>query len=164
MTRIKQRWILAGSSVLLVGGALAATNVAGAQATSWTPSPAQERVALALAHQEAETSVPAGVATGNDAFGWPANVRHVEISAGTRRAASRLIDNSAVPDDRDVVVVRLVGDFVFTVTGPKGSAPSTAGHVMTVVADATTGDVLDVALLGSGAPAVPNTKAEFDRP
>jgi hypothetical protein len=65
------------------------------------------------------------------------------------------MDGSDVPDDRDVVVVRMVGTFQEEISGM--STSSVAGTVMTIVVDASTGASLDFGLgTAQNTPAIPD--------
>jgi hypothetical protein len=108
----------------------------------------ESRVALQVAHDEAISTIPdvrgeplqaASLPLGT----WPDNVTSVQALSMNRRKAVTYVDGSEVPDDRPVVVVRLLGSFSVPASGPQGSKGFASGNTMTIVADAATGDVLD---------------------
>lgn len=187
-TRPRSRKIaipIAAIAVAVAIPAVLTTDHASAYPT-WSPSSHQLTLAEATIQAEAWTTSSAAVTTGsmppvaaavqrgdltatpaNPALpsSWPSDTLHVAYVATTRSTAEAWIDNSTAPDDRDVVVARLTGDFVITVSGPPGSAPTQDGTVLTITVDPTTGQVMDIALSPtlSGAESMPAGATLFDR-
>jgi hypothetical protein len=151
--------------VLACGGLLVAVR-ASAGPPTWAPSAAERQKALTVAQSEASTSIPGanGTRPGTLAAGtWPANVQRVTLVGSSRKDASQFVDGSPAEDDRRVVIIRMLGDFSVANTGPAGSNPFSTGHQMTIVVDATTGDVLDFGLESQPTTALPNAIQQYGR-
>lgn len=149
-------------------------------------------VATALALKEAETSIPTDSVTSSleppsvsetaHEIAWPSHVITVASMASTRGQAEIFVGAAEMTDATPVVVVQLIGDFMVLRSAPPPiesllsssglSEPGTAasqnwarGQVMTVVADASSGQVLDFGLVSSSDPKVslPNPKILYQR-
>lgn len=147
---------LATAVTAVAAAALVATAVSPAtHATTWAPTAQEEAVALHTAHLEADSTLPGAggkvshapqSAAPND---WPANVSAVLMIGSSRSNASQFVGDYTSPDDRKVTVIRMVGTFEVATTGPPGSSHVATGRFMTVVVDATSGDVLDFSVTDS---------------
>ena len=165
---------------------LASTNNARAYPT-WTPNSAELTTTAAVTQSEAwltsaaatsgHARMPAVVsAVRQDVLtarpddvtspsSWPTDTEAVAYIATTRSTAESWIDNSNAPDDRHVVVERLIGHFILTLTGPPGTSPTQRGTVLTIAVDPATGQILDVALSPTldGAQHMPAGRSLFHR-
>jgi len=144
-----------------------ASSQAGAPVT-----PQQASLALAIAHQQANSTIPAPATSGATAqeapasdTAWPTNVDSVSYSLSTRQAAVNYLDGSQALDDRPVLVIRMTGDFSVLRAGPSGAPSSASGKLMTIVIDAASGDVLDFGMDPSSdaLPEMPNSVDAFSR-
>ena len=150
--------------VLACGGFFVGVR-ASAGPPTWAPSAAERQKALEVAQVEASTSIPEenGSTPPMRDGSWPANVRQVTMVGSSRKDASQFVDGSPAEDDRRVVIIRMLGDFSVDNTGPAGSNPFSTGHQMTIVVDATTGDVLDFGLEPQPTAALPNATQQYSR-
>jgi hypothetical protein len=138
-------------------------------------SSAQQVQALQLAHKVADESIPSGsggplspaaaAANADASGGWPSNVTDVYLLGTTRASAEGLLDGSTAPDDRQVVIIRLTGNFLIYIPSAPGAPGTRSGNAMTVVQDAKTGDTLDFGIepAGSVHDLPPQAKAAFIR-
>lgn len=150
---VMSRWMLLGA--VGAGVAVVLTGCA-AQHTSSTAgsslSEHQAQLAAVIARREAAGASPSnpGVQQPTTSNGWPSYVTQVRALAGLSRSdAQKYVDASSVNDDRPVIVVRLIGHFAEEHTGPAPVSPSaqsnnvSTGTAIDIVADASTGQVLD---------------------
>lgn len=176
----------ATATVLVVAGLAAAISVqavtaGGAAAGAWRPSAAQVDQAIIVAYLEASSTVPSAAGApvtpytmpvakarsllplSSRTSSWPSNVTSVEYIGSHRQDASRYVDGSTVPDNRQVIVLRMTGRFSVLVSAPPGAPPYETGTVLTAVVDANTGEVLDFGLADSAKP-LPDPQVVFSRP
>jgi hypothetical protein len=153
-----------------------------ASAATWTPSTAQAARAVLVARMEAASTIPGPkgapvtsavprivprsaalmVASAGLASSWPSNVTSVEYVASHRQPAEGFVDGTSIADNRSVVVLRMTGRFSVAIIAPKGARPYATGTVMTVIIDASTGQVLDFGL-DNTARALPSPVVAFRR-
>lgn len=184
---MRPRWTAALICALATGGGIVLTSQAWAGSSTWTPSAPQLSRALATAQAEAWSTSPAAkaapgstpqavkaVMSGLPALAasdvstpnaWPTDTQTVVYRAATRAAAEKLIDGVAAPDDRNVIVARLVGMFSVVTTAPNENGGLASGTVMTVAIDPDTGQVLDFGLesTSAAAPPMPGSTPVFSR-
>jgi hypothetical protein len=160
----RSRVLLCGAVVAAAGTISGILATSSAHAATWAPNDSEIAVATAVAHAEADTSQPgsSGNNTG-DAKAWPTNVTSVYTVMSTRKVASQWVDNSVPDSDQNVVVVRMEGDFSVYTSGPEGSSPNATGTRMTIVADASTGQVLDFGMDQSADATLPNAIAIYQK-
>jgi hypothetical protein len=151
---------IAAAVVVATGGAVAALYSPSASATAWAPTGARLAVAARVAHEYATMTAPGGpgdspqpqsafAALAADA--WPDNVQSVSFVEASRAVAAPLVHTTAAGDTSDVLVIRMVGSFVTFTTPPPPHegvthAGTASGKFLTVVVDASTGEIRDVAL------------------
>jgi hypothetical protein len=158
------KWKVAVSGIALViavpAMVLAAVHIANANSSTWTPTADQAKVAMTVAHKVADRLPPGGAAGAqtDQPTGWPTYVESVSYAASTRQQAGEFVNSSTPGDSTPVVIVRLTGHFEMTMVSTFGPSSPTSidARVITVVADATTGAVLDTGATLSDAEAVPD--------
>jgi hypothetical protein len=115
---------------------------------------AQETLAVRIAKPEARTASAFGTSASNTGSpghtGWPASLDRVSALVTTGADAMQY-GGATGGDTRLVVVIRLVGEFSWATTGPRGGGPTT-GNVMTVVADVRTGEIIDTRVVQQNPP------------
>lgn len=162
VARSWKRYAVGAAAVAGGLGAFAVFATQPASATPWAPSGAQLQLATQVAHQYATMTAPGGTGGAPQAAtnfatlpagSWPSNVQVVSFVEETRAEAAPLVHTTAPSDSSNVLVIRMTGSFVTNTTPPPppdGSTtpyPSTAsGKFMTLVVDATTGEIRDFAL------------------
>lgn len=163
------------SATLLVTAAVIALAIAGGITASgadaapiWQPSKAQLENALAVMQAEAWLSSPQAAASGDTApavvqdvqagrlttpnsdtslpAAWPPDTTDVSYVVVSRSASEQWIDGTAAPDNRNVIVARLLGEFTFMTSAPQGAQAQVSGTVLTITIDPDSGQVMDVAL------------------
>lgn len=165
-TRRRRTLWAAGSAAVLA--ALAGTVAFEAQAgqSTWAPTAAERQTALKTAHLEADSSIPGSPGhrpAGLPAQGWPRNVTKVQLVGSTHKNAAQFVGGDTGADDRRVLVVRMRGNFELVNTGPAGADPISRGHQLTIVLDASTGQVLDVGLEPNISQDLPGDDVELSR-
>lgn len=150
---------------LAIAGGVTASGADAAQ--TWQPSKAQLEEALAVMQALAWMSSPQAAASGNAGPGvvqdvqagrltapssdtslpeaWPPDTTAVSYVVASRSAAEQWIDGTVAPDDRNVIVARLLGSFTLITSGPPG-APPVSGTVLTITIDPESRQVMDVGL------------------
>jgi hypothetical protein len=183
---VHRRWVIAGTLGLIAAGLAVGLSAqaglaASAAPTTFLPSTAQAGEAIVVAQLEAATTVPSPdggpvtsstarvstaaaplLAAAAKASSWPTNITGVEYIGTYRQTAEQFIDGTTTTDNRAVVVVRMTGQFSVLISGPQGAQQYATGTVLTAVADASTGQVLDFGLDNS-AKALPNPVIPFSR-
>jgi hypothetical protein len=182
---VRRRRVVATLSLaaagLAVGFSAQAGLAASAAPATFLPSTTQAGEAIVVAQLEAATTIPGpdgppvtsstvGVstaaahllATAASASSWPANITGVQYIGTYRQTAEQFIDGTTTADNRAVVVVRITGQFSVLISAPQGANPYATGTVLTAVADANTGQVLDFGLDNS-AKALPDPVIVFSR-
>jgi hypothetical protein len=106
----------------------------------WRPTAAQTALAQRVALVEANSLNPDSNAIATTDR-WPANVASVDFVESTRESAIAWTGASVAPDDRDVLVIQMTGRFQLD----GGADPVTTRAVVTLVVDASTGEVIDFA-------------------
>lgn len=126
------------------------TSSVSAITTIQIPTSDQLAVALNVAHDEAATTTPdsPGIEVPGLMAEWPANVLSASASVASRRNAATFTDaeNLSAEADPQVVIVQMTGRFAVVVPAPGDTSTVALGTVMTIVADAQTGEVLDFGL------------------
>lgn len=132
-----------GALVLVTGGADGRGNAA--------QDPVRA-VALKAAQQAASASVPTSLGTPVPVSNsWPTNVTSVAYLVTTNASASTFVGGGVATingqvDERQVVVVRLTGDFGEIVSAPPTFPDVETGTILTVVVQASSGAFLESAL------------------
>jgi len=152
------------------GASSGASPDSGAAATTTgPPTGAALTVANDVAHYEANTTTPsspsiqppgmsASLASGN---GWPSNVTTVSYLQTDRDMTANWVGVATAPDDRPVVVVQMTGRFAVETTAPtlpNGTPPPKqveTGTTELIVADASSGTILDYSLSNNPAISTP---------
>lgn len=183
--RLAGRRRLAAAASLVVAGLATAMSVQAVAASAapafWKPSTAQSQRAVTVAYLEASSTIPsaagppvtpfmmapprAGAAlmtSAAKASFWPSNVGTISYIGSRRRTASQFVDDSRVPDNRQVIVLRMTGHFSVLISAPPGAKPYVTGTVLTAVLDAATGQVLDFGLTNAAKP-LPGPVVAFRR-
>lgn len=111
-------------------------------------SAGEKAVALGVALAEAARTLPEGGTTTvgeiTTSRKWPSNITKVSYVASDRQSAASLTGwEPTNPENVAVVVVRMTGFFRVEIPAPRGVTPYVTGHQMTIVADSTTGQMLD---------------------
>ena len=159
----------AGVTVVLIAALNSTPSQAGTDPDFFELSNEQLQLAARIAMDE--TSPTQGAATAGtqekgatSATGLPSNVSTVRSTGSHRRAVTSLVGAKSAPDDVQVIVVQMTGSFSVQIPAPPGSPTHATGTVMTIVADAQTGQMLDFGLTGpSSAPVLPHSQTLLSR-
>jgi len=145
-------WIAVWGLLLLVAGTAVASIFGHGPFDSHIPAPTPTEVSLAtsIAHTEASTTVPSSdrsptpqASVAVDATGWPLNVQSVSVIVSTHGAPDWYVGAPTGYENREVLVIQLIGDFSVGTTGSPSLAPYATGQVMTVLVDMNAGEVFD---------------------
>jgi hypothetical protein len=183
--RLVRRHRLAAIVSLTVAGLTAVVSAQALAASTkpafWIPSVAQADQVIVVAHLEASSTIPSAtgapltsrttapavgrslLASAARASSWPSNVSSISYIGSYRQTAQRFEDDSPVPDNVPVIVLRMTGRFSVAIPSPRGAQPYATGTVLTAVLDARTGQVLDFGLDDSAKPALPDPVIIFRR-
>jgi hypothetical protein len=155
-------WIVAGvTSIALIGAVGYASLSANASSSAPVPlNASQVAVASRLAHQYALLGTGASPDAVTDA--WPASVTCAVVAPANHGAASSAMDNS-VPEDPNasVMVIQLCGSFKLDTPRPPGAAIATGSYIV-VVANATSGELLDVSIGHNASSLVKSSSSAVD--
>lgn len=130
-----------------------------------SPSPMGElEKVTAIAHTIVNAAIPSDAASESPAEDWPSNVASIEYIDTSRQAAAEFIDGAPTPDDRQVFVIRLIGEFTEAIPGPQGGPPTASGRILTVVADRSSSEVIDSNLRDAATPGhLPHATSIYSR-
>ena len=119
-------WIAVWGLLLLVAGTAVASIFGHGPFDSHIPAPTPTEVSLAtsIAHTEASTTVPSSdrsptpqASVAVDATGWPLNVQSVSVIVSTHGAPDWYVGAPTGYENREVLVIQLIGDFSVGTTG-----------------------------------------------